>query len=362
MKSLTIVGFLFNVICRGLVESRYVGGYFNSANNRIAKVEDLNPFLATHLYYSHVLVNDNGTFTIENEKLGFARHLADLKKINPDLKLLFSLSNVNDSFSTVVANKGLRKNFIQNALRLVITYDYDGLDFDWEFPKAEDKENFISLLSETYAVFKEFDLLLTAAVQYYPISSSLGYNVPAMSKYLDIINIMTYDYYGSWSNTTGQNSPLFASSLDSAYEKKYVNINASLTNWIDAGASRNKLAIGIPFYGKTFTLKDPKIHGLHAPSIGGGNPPSPTAYFILQNFKNYTAEWNDEQKSPYKYSGSTWLAYDDERSIDIKVKFAKNQDLSGVFVWHLAADDVYGEFCGIKQCLLQVVNDAIDSA
>lgn len=42
---------------------------------------------------------------------------------------------------------------------------------------------------------------------------------------------------------------------------------------------------------------------------------------VLKNFQNYTTEWNDEQKCPYKYSGSTWLGYDDENSIHFKVIF-----------------------------------------
>lgn len=361
MNMLTVFGFLFGVVGCGLVDSRYVGAYFYSATTRVAKAEDLNPHLLTHLYYAFLLVNDNGTFTIQNENLGFAEDLAGLKKVNPDLKVLFSLSNVNKSFSTVVADKNLRETFIQNALDLIKKYNYDGLDFDWEFPQDQDKENFISLLNETYTVFKKYNLLLTAAVRSIPIYNNTGYNVPEMSKYLNIINIMTYDYYGSWSSTTGQNSPLFASALDSAYERKYLNINASINNWVVAGASKSQLAMGLPFYGRTFTLKNPENHGVHAPSMGGGSPPSPTYYLILKNYKNYTTEWNDEQKSPYKYSGSTWLAYEDERSIEIKAKFAKEHDLAGVFIWQIAGDDIYGEFCNKKQCLLQTINDALDS-
>ena len=41
-----------------------------------------------------------------------------------------------------------------------------------------------------------------------------GYDVPALNKYLDIINVMTYDYYGHWDKKTGHVSPLYAHADD----------------------------------------------------------------------------------------------------------------------------------------------------
>ncbi len=35
-----------------------------------------------------------------------------------------------------------------------------------------------------------------------------GYDVPVLSKYLDIINVMTYDYHGHWDKKTGHVAPL----------------------------------------------------------------------------------------------------------------------------------------------------------
>ena len=35
-----------------------------------------------------------------------------------------------------------------------------------------------------------------------------GYDVPKISRHLDMINIMAYDYHGVWENKTGHNAPL----------------------------------------------------------------------------------------------------------------------------------------------------------
>lgn len=76
---------------------------------------------------------------------------------------------------------------------------------------------------------------------------------------------MTYNYYGSWSAYTGQNSPLYASSIETAYEKTHLNVNVSVHNWIKAGAAPEKMNIGMAFYGRSYTLLNESIHGLHAP-------------------------------------------------------------------------------------------------
>ena len=36
-----------------------------------------------------------------------------------------------------------------------------------------------------------------------------GYDVPSLSRDLDWIGLMTYDFHGSWDSTTGHNSPLY---------------------------------------------------------------------------------------------------------------------------------------------------------
>ena len=34
--------------------------------------------------------------------------------------------------------------------------------------------------------------------------------------------------------------------------------------WVDMGAPKEKLILGVPFYGHAYTLKDPNQHGLNA--------------------------------------------------------------------------------------------------
>ena len=56
--------------------------------------------------------------------------------------------------------------------------------------------------------FRPKGLLLTAAVSPSKTVIDAGYDVPALSRYLDIINVMTYDYHGHWDKKTGHVAPL----------------------------------------------------------------------------------------------------------------------------------------------------------
>lgn len=42
---------------------------------------------------------------------------------------------------------------------------------------------------------------------------------------------------------------------------------------------------------------------------------------IMEKFNEggWTTGWDDEQQVPYAYSGTTWLSYDNEESIALKV-------------------------------------------
>ncbi|KAF7265573.1 hypothetical protein GWI33_021027 [Rhynchophorus ferrugineus] len=353
---------LFVILCGFLIaDSRYVGGYYFSSASNTLKISDINPDLLTHIYYAFVAVNADGSVTIQNEKKGFVKPLAELKNSNPDLKLLFCLVTSDGSFTKVAANETLRAALIKNSYQLLVDYNYDGIDIDWEFPTSSDLENFSALLKEFSEEFKKYDYLLTAAVNPIP-TKSYGYDVPVMAKYLDIINIMTYDFYGSWSAHTGLHSGLYPSSLDNAYEKKYLNVESSIKNWANAGASKDILAVGIPFYGRSFKLKDASNHGIHDLINGTVSPSTPTYLQIVKNYNDYNTVWDEEQQGYYKYLDTTWVSYDEERSVQLKAAYCVEQGVKGIFTWHLGADDVQGEYSGVKQTLLQAMNDGLNIA
>lgn len=76
-----------------------------------------------------------------------------------------------------------------------------------------------------------FRLLLTAAVPASFEAIAAGYDVPEISKYLDLINVMTYDFHGQWERTVGHNSPLFPLESATSYQKK-LTVVSSILKWM----------------------------------------------------------------------------------------------------------------------------------
>ena len=135
----------------------------------------------------------------------------------------------------------------------------------------EDKKNFATLLQELREAFDKNEagrLLLTAAVPHGKYTIDRGYDVPAMSKSLDFINVMTYDFH-SWSKDnprTGHNSPLYGNGGR--------NSDATISYFIERGADPKKLLLGLASYGHGYTLADPKCNGMNCLATGpieGGN-------------------------------------------------------------------------------------------
>ena len=81
--------------------------------------------------------------------------------------------------------------------------------------------------------------------------------------------IFSKDLHGSWQKFTGHHSALYSRS-DERDNSKYLNVDWAVRYWLDKGLTRDKLVLGLPSYGRSFTLTasmDNKI-GSNAKSAG----------------------------------------------------------------------------------------------
>ena len=77
--------------------------------------------------------------------------------------------------------------------------------------------------------------------------------------------MMCYDYHGKWDNKTGHNAPLHPRPTEPEEEQKK-NIEFSLQYLLNKGALPEKTVLGVPFYGRTFTLKNIDSNKMDAPT------------------------------------------------------------------------------------------------
>ncbi|XP_033753351.1 probable chitinase 10 [Pecten maximus] len=322
--------------------------------------EDIDPDLCTHVIFSFAKLENNDIHMFEPNDDDLYRRVVALKTVQPRLNVLLAIGGWTHSiraFSDMVATPDGILTFARNAERYLRNHNFDGLDLDWEFPgsrgsKSIDKFRFTSLVK---GLRQEFDrtaatsglprLLLTAAVSAGRAVIDSGYEIDKIARYLDFINLMTYDLHGSWESVTGHNSPLYSPNLNSQ--------DFAVRYWIGQGAPKEKLVLGLGFYGRSFTLRSPSDHSMWAAAIGPGiaQPHTKTegfmAYFEVCSLvvRGWERQWSTESKAPYAYSDTQWVSYDDMDSIAEKAQYIRSKGLGGAMVWTVDMDD-YKNVCG----------------
>ncbi|XP_078604331.1 uncharacterized protein LOC144878045 isoform X1 [Branchiostoma floridae x Branchiostoma japonicum] len=382
--------FLLTAVQAAVAEYRMVCYYTNWAQYRKPPwnyvPENVDPNLCTHVIYAFANMEDNRLKPLEwnDEDLtstkGMYSRLMDRLKSTRGVtpKALLSVGGWNfgtQPFKNMTSSAANRKTFVQTSVSFLRRHGFDGLDLDWEYPEADDKENFILLVKELREYFDSEEvqmgtekLLLTAAVSAGMKRIDAGYNVPGLARYLDFINLMTYDL--SPDNVTGtwHNSLLRAPPNVTGYEAT-LNTIWAVEKWIREGATPSKLVLGIPLYGNSFQLLSNQSTELGAPvkGLGRGQPYTMQdgflAYYeICELLSNGGLRfWDQKNNALYMYKDNYWTAYDDEMTIQMKVEWLKNRGLGGAMVWALDFDDFRGSTCSTKpNPLLRTINKALE--
>lgn len=330
---------------------------------------ELDPTLCTHIIFIGTgIVNGIVKPGMPSDINMYYKKIPLLKKINPKVKVLLCNGG---NFNDVLASAVNRAKYIKSALALLRKYGFDGFDLDFEFPAwylpKEQKHNFTLLATELHDLFAEeakktnqTRLLLTAAVAAIKSITDASYEVPALAKVLDWINLMVYDLhaFAYYDPFTGFNSPLYAEPHDNLiYGNRSIVYSGNY--WISKGMPKSKVVIGIPLYGHSYKLLFAFDHGLHAPASDRGPNDGyvnyPDSCQLLKS--GATRVFHEHCKVPYMYKGKTWISYDDEQSIQIKVNWIKKNGYPGIMIYNMNADDYLGKCDGkTKFPLLKVVN------
>lgn len=91
--------------------------------------------------------------------------------------------------------------------------------------------------------------------------------------------------------------------------------------WLSEGAPSEKIVLGVPFYGRSFTLADPQSNGVGAPSSQGTAGPYTKEGGMLgyneicEKLKqeNWDVRFDEERRVPYAVNENQWVSFDDEK-------------------------------------------------
>ncbi|CAF1015538.1 unnamed protein product [Brachionus calyciflorus] len=322
--------------------------------------ENLDPFLCTHLIYSFAKLQNNKLAPYEwnddstDWSKGMYERTTDLKKTNPNLKILLAVGGWNmgsDPFIKIVTDDRIMNEFVDDSVTFLKSRKFDGLDLDWEYP-AGYKNEFTKLVQRLRAKYTPQNLLLTAAVAAGKSNIDPSYDISRLAENLDFLNIMTYDYHGQWESFTGHNAPLYPRPSENG-DQKLLNVDFTVNYYIQQGYPANKINLGLGTYGRSFTLFLSNSNNMGAITSGGGSAGQYTreagflAYYEICQFlsSGWTRRWSSEHQVPYAFNGNQWVGYDDMESLKIKVDYAKSKGLGGVMFWATDLDDFDGKFC-----------------
>lgn len=296
----------------------------------------------------------------------------------------------------MAANATGRAEFIQWNIDFINMYGTDGVDIDWEYPNntgpgcntfsPDDVNNLLTLVKELRAAldvnFKDNYKEITLAVYLLPTwspDSSIMMSASGFVPYVDRFQVMTYEINTAPDPISGPNAS-FRAQPGYGFPYGYVEgINA----WHDAGVPYNKIAGGIPFYGKSRTLNITYIPATQYnpafpnPPLGDANDgpftnpycpsdtsaasgdwayknlrsqgiltsPTTAAEPWIRNFDNYT-------QTPWLFNptNNTYISYDDVISVSVKTQWAIENNLAGLFCWSVDQDN--GELLAAMEPIL----------
>ena len=271
--------------------------------------------------------------------------MAKLREKNPKLKLSISMATNEDAMNKVAANIQSLRRYVDSAVEIVKRFNFQGIDYDWEFPCDSMKPMFSKLLEITRNKVGN-SLLITAAIGA-PVNLLKNcYELDALSKYLDLIHIMCYNYNTIYNNYTAYSQPLFARPEETGFDAT-LNTNFTINYLIENKVPKEKIVLGLSADGHTFQLKDINDNGFHAKVEGIGYSAGWTILSqICKTIAGGGIEYYDEiAQAFYVVYEDQWANCGDVRSAMVKSKWAKEQELAGIFTWALNIDDLSNS-CG----------------
>ncbi|MDX3538887.1 glycosyl hydrolase family 18 protein [Streptomyces sp. MB09-01] len=318
--------------------------------------------------------------------------------------------------------------FADSSVEFIRTYGFNGVDIDYEYPTTmKDAGNPLDWqlsnarragLVQGYAALmkslrEKLDRAGAADGKHYLLSvaaPSSGYLLRGMEtfqvqKYLDYVNIMSYDLHGAWNEYVGPNASLFDDGKDGELAaagvystSQYGGIGYLNTDWayhyFRGSMPGGRINIGLPYYTRGFKnvqggtdglwgkapattcpagagltkcgdgavgidnlWHDKDTNGVESPA--GSNPmwhaknlekgvvgDYVTTYGFPSNTTltgTYVRKYDSTLVAPWLWNAQkkVFLSTEDEQSVGAKADYVVNKGIGGTMVWELAGDYAY---------------------
>ena len=327
------------------------------------------------VYYAFAIPQENGTLTLNTTYL---EEIMELK--NYGIRVLLVIDGANSAplkaMVKLCDNSSTRATFVKNILNLVTTYNFDGVDVDWEFPgilssqagyekytTAVDIKNLNSLLKELREGFNDLqasggsNYILSVATP--PTDWGTDrFDYKTINKYCDYVNMMSYDL--NKSNIASHLTHVYQPS--NSYSYKFC-CDFGVSYYTSLGLDKSKIILGAAAYGKAYKVSGSTLNS-NLPGLGMNGTlgqvsgfglagqsitwNSGTIYYTgivsLINSGKFTQynEYNNSGKlvGSYLYSAADkyFITFDSVLSVTEKCKYAASNKGMGIMVWAYGED------------------------
>ena len=266
----------------------------------------------------------------DSSEVNYGQYVSSVHARN--LKILPLINSSWDSskaIDSVLPSPAARANLVNQLVQRTLTTGADGIVVDFEFMSASAGPGLTAFMKELYAKLHPLNKLVVAAVMAKTGTEAwLGeFNYHDLAQSVDYLNIMTYDYSMS---TPGPIAPLDW-------------MNKVLQYARNQGVDMSKVLLGIPYYGRDWTLKAGTSSTYTQKALGLSTVPGyPDARLgALETLKNYNSTLlRDDSSIPYyNYKDADGnnhtVYYDDLTSWTAKLALLDQYNLAGIGAWSL---------------------------
>ncbi|KAH7020780.1 glycoside hydrolase superfamily [Microdochium trichocladiopsis] len=351
-------------------------GYYSGSNVHvrpcdIVRPQDIDVSRYTHLYYTFANINpttfaveqrpqDNDTmyraFTALSRKSSTTTTTTrDGKRARPPPETWiavgggnFSSSPGSDTYTTwsdMASTAENRAAFVKSLVAFMEKYGFQGVDLDWEYPgikayggASPDTEKLVRLVKDMRDAFGRRFGISMVLPHHKPYL--MEYDLKALEPYVDSFGFMAYDLHGIWEKGSDGTGKVQG-------QADIREIGMAMTPLWSAGVDPAKINLGLPYYGRGYTLKSETCADLGCtftgPSVPGKCAQS-RGIMMLSEIQQLLGEGTAKSSTipgamMKKLTWSDqWVGYDDEDTMRQKTQWADGKCLGGVMYWSVDQD------------------------
>lgn len=298
------------------VDSKVLIGYFQDFRDP-ASIEYSK---LTHIIFSFAHPEKDGSLILNGE-MALSNLRKTVKKAHQeDTKVMLAVGGMNhlkggesyDYFKAALANPTSRTKLINELIEITNEENLDGIDIDFEHPRSKEDAQYLADFTKTLGEKLHLHNKQLSIAVHSMIHSVTGTEVqsvvydPSMFHHVDHVNIMAYD--GQWDGEYNA-----ANLSPYPFTEDIVNYWSNLFD--KHGISKEKLVLGVPFYGQPEDVKNNQV-----------------SYDTIINHDPANAE-----RDRVNLNGTTYH-YNGETTMIKKTKLALANGFGGMMLWELGHD------------------------